>query len=171
MKCIVNVTEDWGIGLGNELIVSIRADLKRFREKTTGKTVVLGRKTLATFPGGKPLKNRENIVMTRDRDMVIEGATVVHSECELLQLLSGLPSDEVMVIGGESIYRMLLPYCDEVLLTRTFGDYEADRFFPDLDALPDWSVVDEEPVQEENSVQFQYLTYRNAAPKALEAIE
>lgn len=169
MKCIVNVTENWGIGLGNELIVSIRADLKRFREKTTGKTVVLGRKTLAGFPGGKPLKNRRNIVLTRDENAQIEGAEIVHNEQELFELLKDIPTDEIMVIGGESVYRMLLPYCDEVLLTRTFGDYEADRFFPNLDELPGWSVTEEEPVLEENGVQFQYLTYRNAAPKAMEA--
>lgn len=168
MKCIVNVTENWGIGLGNELIVSIRADLKRFREKTTGKTVVLGRKTLAGFPGGKPLKNRRNIVLTRDENAQIEGAEIVHNEQELFELLKDIPTDEIMVIGGESVYRMLLPYCDEVLLTRTFGDYEADRFFPNLDELPGWSVTEEEPVLEENGVQFQYLTYRNAAPKAME---
>ncbi|MBE6954691.1 MAG: dihydrofolate reductase [Ruminococcaceae bacterium] len=169
MKCIVNVTEAWGIGLGNELIVSIRADLKRFRELTTGKTVVLGRKTLAGFPGGRPLKNRRNIVLTRDEAAQIEGADIVHNETELFSLLKELPTDEIMVIGGESVYRMLLPYCDEVLLTRTYGSYEADRFFPNLDELPGWSVTEEEPVLEENGVTFQYLTYRNNAPKALEA--
>jgi len=169
MKCIVNVTEAWGIGLGNELIVSIRADLKRFRELTTGKTVVLGRKTLAGFPGGRPLKNRRNIVLTRDEAAQIEGAHIVHNEPELFSLLKELPTDEIMVIGGESVYRMLLPYCDEVLLTRTYGSYEADRFFPNLDELPGWSVTEEEPVLEENGVTFQYLTYRNNAPKALEA--
>lgn len=169
MKCIVNVTEAWGIGLGNELIVSIRADLKRFRELTTGKTVVLGRKTLAGFPGGRPLKNRRNIVLTRDEAAQIEGADIVHNETELFSLLKELPTDEIMVIGGESVYRMLLPYCDTVLLTRTYGSYEADRFFPNLDELPGWSVTEEEPVLEENGVTFQYLTYRNGAPKALEA--
>ena len=169
MKCIVNVTEDWGIGLGNELIVSIRADLKRFRELTTGKTVVLGRKTLAGFPGGRPLKNRRNIVLTRDEAAQIEGADIVHNKTELFSLLKELPTDEIMVIGGESIYRMLLPYCDTVLLTRTYGSYEADRFFPNLDELPGWSVTEEEPVLEENGVTFQYLTYRNNAPKAMEA--
>ena len=168
MKCIVNVTEDWGIGLGNELIVSIRADLKRFREKTTGMTVVLGRKTLAGFPGGRPLKNRRNIVLTRDENAQIEGAEIVHNEQELFALVKDIPTDEIMVIGGESVYRMLLPYCDEVLLTRTFGDYEADRFFPNLDELAGWSVTEQEPVMEENGVQFQYLTYRNATPKAME---
>ena len=169
MKCIVNVTETWGIGLGNELIVSIRADLKRFREKTTCKTVVLGRKTLAGFPGGKPLKNRVNIVLTRDEKAEIEGAEIVPNEAELFAMLLKIPTDEIMVIGGESVYRMLLPYCDEVLLTRTFGDYAADRFFPNLDELPGWSVVEEEPVLEENGISFQYLTYRNAVPLSMEA--
>jgi len=169
MKCIVNVTEDWGIGLGNELIVSIRADLKRFRELTTGNTVVLGRKTLAGFPGGRPLKNRRNIVLTRDENAQIEGAEIVHNEQELFELLKDIPTDEIMVIGGESIYRMLLPYCDAVLLTRTFGNYDADRFFPNLDEIPGWSVTEEEPVLEENGVRFQYLTYSCNAPKAMEA--
>ena len=167
MNCIVNATENWGIGLGGELLVSIPADLRRFRALTTGKTVVLGRKTLAGFPGGKPLKNRRNLVLTHDRNAHIEGAELVHSEQELLAVLRTLPRDEICVIGGEAVYRLLLPYCDSVLLTRTFGQFPADRFFPNLDALPDWHLESAQPPLEENGVHFQYLDYRNNAPLML----
>ncbi len=168
MKCIVNATENWGIGRGNELLFSISDDLKRFRALTTGKTVVLGRKTLAGFPGGRPLKNRENIILTRNPEAAFPGGTCVHSEQELLKLLATLPSDDICVIGGESVYRLLLPYCDTVLLTRTFSVCDADRFFPNLDTDPSWRCTEQEPVQEENGLRFQYRTYRCAAPKPLE---
>ncbi len=165
MKCIVNVTENWGIGRDDQLLVSISQDMKRFRALTTGKTVVLGRKTLSGFPGGRPLKNRENIVLTRGSD--IPGAVTAHSVSDLFRLLRARPSDDILVIGGESIYRLLLPYCDEVLLTKTFGEFEADRFFPDLDALDSWYVDSAEAELEENGHRFQYLSYRNAAPLPL----
>lgn len=151
------------------MIVSIRADLKRFRELTTGKTVVLGRKTLAGFPGGKPLKNRRNIVLTRNETTAIEGAQTAHNLTSLKKLLEHTPTDEIMVIGGEAVYQQLLPYCDTVFLTRTFGHFEADRFFPNLDALSNWFVSEQSPVWEENGILFQYLTYRNLTPLILEA--
>ena len=165
LKCIVNAAENWGIGREDQLLVSISQDLKRFRALTTGKTVVLGRRTLAGFPGGRPLKNRENIVLTRGADL--PDAVTAHGTTELFRLLRARQNQEVMVIGGESVYRLLLPYCDEVLLTRTFGDYEADRFFPDLDVLENWYIASAEAELEENGVRFQYLSYRNAAPLPL----
>ena len=167
MDCIVNVTQAWGIGLGGQLLVSIPADLKRFRGLTLGKTVVLGRKTLATFPGGRPLKGRRNLVLTRDRHFAAAGAEAVHSERELLGALRAIPADEICVIGGESVYRLLLPYCQRVLLTRTFGDYAADRFFPNLDADANWDLTEDGPLQQDGGVRFQYCTYRNRAPLPL----
>lgn len=165
MKCIVNVTEDWGIGRDDQLLLSISQDMKRFRALTLDKTVVLGRRTLAGFPGGRPLKHRENIVLTRGAD--IPGAVTAHSVPELFALLRARESDRIMVIGGESVYRLLLPFCDEVLLTRSFGSFEADRFFPNLDELENWYLDSAEAELEEDGQRFQYLTYRNAAPMAL----
>lgn len=169
MFAVVNVDSQWGIGMENRLLVAIRADLQRFRRLTEGKTVILGRKTLETFPGGRPLKNRRNLILSRDPSYRVEGA-----ECfrDLPTLLAALPSDtrDVAVIGGASVYAALLPYCDRVCLTRTLARLPADRFFPDLDALPNWSVRDTSEVMEENGVQFRYIDYVNQAPRRIDII-
>lgn len=165
MNLIVNVTENWGIGCGNRLLVSISADLRRFRELTTGRTVILGRKTLETFPGGRPLKNRRNLVLSGDPGLRIEGAEVVHSLEELRKAVA--PDEPLSVIGGASVYELLLPYCAEALVTKTLLTPEADRFFPDLDALPNWHAVRISEIMEENGVRFRYVDYENDAPLAL----
>ena len=167
MELIVNVTENWGIGLRDQLLVAISADLKRFRALTTGKTVILGRRTLATFPGGKPLKNRENIVLTHDKNFAVEGALVAHDLPELFALLRGKNSDDVCVIGGASVYEQLLPYCARARVTKTQLTPEADRFFPDLDALENWQIEHETSPQEENGVRFSYIDYVNLSPRLL----
>lgn len=159
MELIVNVTENWGIGNGNQLLVSIHADLRRFRLLTTGKTVVLGRKTLATFPGGRPLKNRRNIILSRDESLCVEGAEVAHSVEELFSLLD--EKEQVVVIGGESVYRLLLPYCERARVTKTYVNLPADRFFPDLDEMPNWEVESAEEPLEEDGIKFQYIDYVN----------
>ena len=137
MELIVNVTENWGIGLRDRLLVSISADLKRFRALTTGKTVILGRRTLATFPGGKPLKNRENIVLTHDKNFKAGDAIIVHSMEELREELKKYPSEDIYVIGGETIYKQLLDDCDVAHITKIDYAFEADAYFPNLDAMPD----------------------------------
>ena len=167
MELIVNVTENWGIGCENSLLVSIPADLKRFRALTTGKTVVLGRKTLATFPGGRPLKNRRNIVLTTDPDFSAGEAEIVHSRQELLELLRGCDPKSVCVIGGASVYEMLLDYCSVARVTKTFTTCPADRFFPNLDERADWRVEARSEVQEENGLRFQYVDYVHTCPAAL----
>lgn len=164
MNCIVNVDKNWGIGRKNNLLVCISDDLKRFRSLTTGKTVVLGHKTLATFPGGRPLKNRRNIILSSDKSLIIEGAEVVHSVEEALAVLKTIPKDEICIIGGASIYEAFLPYCSSCQLTRTFVDGSADRFFPDLDQSPNWAVVKESEILEENGIQYQYIDYENKNP-------
>ncbi|MDD3165747.1 MAG: dihydrofolate reductase [Oscillospiraceae bacterium] len=165
MNCIVNVTEDWGIGCEGKLLVSVSADLKRFRQLTTGKTVILGRKTLATFPGGRPLKNRTNLVLTHDPDFAAEGAVAAHNLQELLTIASQQPAQSVCVIGGESVYRALLPYCRTAQVTKTLGRYPADAFFPNLDALANWHVTAQSETMEENGVRFCYVDYENDAPQ------
>ena len=168
MNCIVNVTEDWGIGLGDQLLVAISADLRRFRQLTTGKTVILGRKTLATFPGGRPLKNRTNLVLSTNPAFTSEGAVTVHSPAELWEQCRLHDPKDLCVIGGASVYELLLPYCSTAQVTKTFLQPPADRFFPNLDALPGWSVAGVSPIQEENGVSFQYFDYVNANPLPLE---
>lgn len=167
MDAIVNVTENWGIGLGNRLLVTISGDMRRFRALTEGKTVILGRKTLETFPNGRPLKNRRNIIMSTDLRFSADGAEVVHSVEELRTRIRTLPADSLCVIGGESVYRALLPYCARVLLTRTLSSPPADRFFPNLEELPSWELSECSETLEENGVRYRFEDYVNREPLAL----
>ena len=164
MNCIVNVDNCWGIGKNDQLLFAISADLKRFRTLTTGKTVILGRKTLGTFPGGKPLKNRRNIILSREEGLQIEGAEVYADIPAMLDALRALPDEEVCVIGGASVYEALLPYCTRAQITKTLADGDADRFFPNLDKLSNWYVEASSEILEENGIRFQYIDYRNDAP-------
>ena len=141
MNAIVNVDKNWGIGNKGELLISIPADMKMFREETTGNAIVLGRKTMETFPGGKPLPNRDNIVLSRKSDLKILGATVVHDISELMEVLKRYDSNRVYVVGGETIYEQLLPYCDTVHVTKVDRAYEADAHFPNLDQMPEWEIT------------------------------
>lgn len=137
MKLIVMVDWKWGIGRGGKQPIHIPTDLARFKRLTQGGTVVMGRKTLEALPNGRPLSGRCNIVLTRDPDFAVDGAQVVHSIEELLEIAP----DDAWVIGGESIYRALLPYCDTAHVTKVFGMFFADRFCPNLDQDPEWRLV------------------------------
>lgn len=148
MKLIAAVDKNWAIGYKNQLLVSIPSDMKQFRQKTTGHIVVMGRKTLESFPGGLPLKKRLNIILTSNRNYQVKDAVVVHSEEELKEELKKYDTDEIFVIGGESIYRMLEPLCDEAFITKIDHSYQADAHFPDLDADPTWVLKEE---SEENT--------------------
>lgn len=141
MNLIVAVDENWAIGSQNQLLVRIPNDHKHFREETVGKVVVLGRKTLQTFPQAAPLKNRTNIILSRDREYAVNGGVVVHSLEELKGRLEGYPSEHVYVVGGESVYRLLLPYCDTAHVTKIEHAYQADAYFPNLDADSEWEVT------------------------------
>ena len=141
MNLIVAVDKNWAIGKDNKLLVSIPQDMKFFRETTMGKVVVMGRKTLESFPGGQPLKKRTNIVLTRDKNYKVKDAIVVHGVEELLEELKNYDEKEIYVIGGESIYRALLPYCKVAHVTKIDHAYEADTYFPNLDEMEDWKVT------------------------------
>ena len=143
MIAIAAADKNWGIGSKGKLLVSIPEDMKFFRSTTMGKTVVMGRKTLESLPGGRPLKDRDNIVLTKNSAYRCDGAKVVHSVEELLSAVEDIPSEDVYVIGGGSIYKELLPYCDTAFITRLDYSYEADTYFPDLDASPEWELFDE----------------------------
>ena len=155
MNLIVAVDENWAIGKGGDQLVYISADLKRFKELTTGHPVILGRKTLATFPGGRPLKNRRNLILSATPDYAVEGAEVFP---DVQSLLANAPEDS-FVIGGESVYRALLDQCDTAYVTKIHAGFPADRYFPDLDTHPDWTVSEESEILEEDGVRFQYVTY------------
>ncbi|MCI7740485.1 MAG: dihydrofolate reductase [Lachnospiraceae bacterium] len=140
MNVIVAVDKNWGIGKDNKLLVSIPSDMKFFREETMNKVVVMGRKTLESFPNGLPLKRRTNIVLTKDRNYKVKDAILVHSVEELMEELKKYDSEDIYVIGGDSIYRQLLPYCDVAHVTKIDYAYEADSYFPNLDEMSDWTV-------------------------------
>ena len=140
MNLIVAVDRNWGIGKDNKLLVSIPADMKFFRQMTGGKVVVMGRKTLESFPNGLPLKNRTNIVLTGNPNYHVKDAVIVHTTEELLEELKKYDEEEIFVIGGESIYRMMLPYCSKVYVTKIDHAYQADTYFPNLDKLSEWEI-------------------------------
>jgi len=159
MNLIVAVDENWAIGNKNELLISIPADHKFFRQETTGKVVVLGRKTLETFPQGLPLKNRTNIIMSTNRNYQVKDAVVVHDLDELLAELSKYADQDVYVVGGESIYRLLLPYCDTAHVTKIDHAYEADAYFPNLDEMPEWRITADSEEQTYFDITYHFLKY------------
>lgn len=159
MNLIVAVDRNWAIGKNNQLLVSIPDDMKFFRETTTGKVVVMGRKTLESFPGGRPLKNRTNIVLTTDVNYEIDDAIIVHSKDELDRILAEYNSDDVYIIGGESIYRLMLDECSRAFVTYVDYSYDADTYFPNLDDNPDWKLTEESEEQTYYDLEFYFRTY------------
>ena len=161
MVAIVAVAENWGIGKNGDLLFSIHQDMRRFRTLTSSMTVIMGRKTLESLPGGKPLPKRRNIVLS-SRMEPAEGVEVARNIEELLSLVADDPAEEIYVIGGGQVYSALLPHCDKVLLTRVYASPEADAFFPDLDADPAWKVESESELLEEDGLHFRYIDYIRA---------
>ena len=159
MRAIVAVDRNWAIGNKGQLLVSIPADHKFFRKETTGKILVYGRKTLETFPMAQVLPGRRNIVLSHKTDFTVKGGEVVHSVDELLELLGDVPSEQVYVIGGESVYRQLLPYCDAVDVTKIDYAYQADAHFPDLDADPEWEITADSDEQVYQDLIYHFLRY------------
>ena len=141
MNLIVAVDKNWAIGCNNQLLVSIPSDMKFFRETTTGKVVVMGRKTLESFPGGQPLKKRTNILIKSDPTYKVKDAVVVSGIEEAVEELKKYKEDDIYVIGGESIYRQMLPYCKTAYVTKIDHAYAADTFFPNLDEMEDWKLT------------------------------
>ena len=160
MNLIVAVDENWAIGNKNKLLVSIPSDMKFFRETTTGKVVLMGRKTLESFPGGQPLKNRVNIVLTRDENYKVKDAVVVHSVEEALEELKKYNTEDVYCIGGESIYRAFLPYCDIAHVTYIENSYEADTYFPNLDEDEDWYIAADADEQTYFDLTYTFRMYK-----------
>lgn len=161
MIIIVSADPNWGIGKDGDLLYHVPSDMAFFRKTTTGNVVVMGRKTLESLPGGKPLPNRTSIVLSRDESFQQEGVTVCHNIPELLEELSKYDPDEVFVMGGAEIYRLLLPYCSKALITRWGTVSQADSFLPDFDNLPNWRMTDESEIIHENGVDFRFCTYVN----------
>ncbi len=161
MNLIVAVDENWAIGNKGKLLVSIPSDMKFFRQETSGegKVVILGRKTLESFPGGRPLKNRVNIVLTKNKDFQAEGAVVVHSVEEALEAVKGYDDEKIYVIGGDTIYKQFLPYCKLAHITKIAHAYEADAYFPNLDEMPEWEITGESDEQTYFDLEYRFVRY------------
>ena len=159
MKAILSADRNWGIGYQNKLLVSIPSDMRFFREMIEGKVIVMGRKTLESFPNGLPLKKRVNVVLTHDRSYQVKDAVIVHDKEELLEELKKYQED-IFVVGGGSVYELLLPYCDTAYVTRIDMEYQADTFFPDLDQDPEWELTEESDEQTCFDIEFTFTVYR-----------
>jgi len=161
MNLIACVDSNWGIGYKNELLVRIPSDQKFFRSTTLGKVVVLGRKTLESFPGGKPLKDRVNIVLSANDDPIVkDGEIYVRSVEECLELLKKYNDEDIFIIGGSSIYKQFLPYCNKAYITKVDREFSADSYFPDLDDDPEWEIESESEEQTYFDNTFEFLTYK-----------
>ncbi len=157
MEAIVAVYEDWGIGKDGTQPVALSVDRRFFRETTRGAMVIVGSRTLQDFPGGRPLPNRENVVISRSqRD--IPGVTVCHSPQEAARLAAGVP--RAMVIGGGSIYKQMLPWCDRAYVTKVHAQPLSDTFFPNLDADPQWELEEVLDRGQEQGIDYEICLYR-----------
>ncbi len=159
MNLIAAVDNNWAIGFQNSLLVRIPEDQKWFRETTTGKVVIMGRKTLESFPNKAPLKNRTNIVITKDVNYKVEGAVVVHSVEEAVKAAEGFASEDVYVIGGESIYRQMLPLCDVAHITKIDYTYQADAYFPNLDKDDNWKITETSDERTYFDLLYEFVKY------------
>ncbi len=167
MNLIVAVDNNWAIGNKGDLLVSIPEDHKFFREVTTGHVVVLGRKTLAGFPNGMPLKNRTNIILSRDENFKVKDGIVVHSTEELFEELKKYNSEDIYIIGGGTVYDALYEYCDVAHITKINYNYDADTYFPNLDKLDNWSITADSDEHTYFDLEFYFYKYENKNPKTI----
>ena len=163
MNLIAAVDQNWAIGKNNQLLVRIPVDQKFCREMTTGKVVVMGRKTLESFPNGLPLKNRTNIVLTRDKNYKVKDAIVLHSMDELMVELEKYDSDDIYIIGGEKIYAQLVDQCDVAHITKIDYEYDADAYFPNLDEKPEWVITGDSEEQTYFDLIYYFYRYERKA--------
>lgn len=163
MKAIVCVSKNWGIGKDNGLLFNIKEDMENFKKLTTGKVCVMGYNTLLSLPKGRPLPNRTSIVLCKD-NIKIEGATVCKSLDELFAELKKYEDENICVMGGASIYKQLLPFCSEVILTKVEEEKDADVFFPNLDEMAEWQIEKTEPLIEGND-KIKLITYVQKIPQ------
>ncbi len=158
MNAIVVVDRNWGIGKDGGLLAHLPGDLRYYRQKTLGNVTIVGRKTLESFPEGKPLPDRVNIVLTRNTDYMREDCIVCNSVEQVLEELERYDRNRVFVSGGAEVYGQFMELCDSFYVTRIYENFDADRYFPDLDALG-FEVVWESPLQEENGMYYRFLKY------------
>ncbi|MGM9521862.1 MAG: dihydrofolate reductase [Oscillospiraceae bacterium] len=167
MNIVVAADRNWGIGYKGSQPIVIPEDRKHFRQVTGTGTVIVGRRTLEDFPGGRPLKNRRNIILTRDVSFSVSGGESADSVGKAFKLIAGEEPDSVFVIGGDSIYRQFLPYCTRAFVTRIEAEPPADTYFPDLDALSNWRVEDAGEEREHEGIKYRFMTYVNTDVQAV----
>jgi dihydrofolate reductase len=160
MKIIVAVDNNWGIGKEGELLVHLPGDMRYFKEQTTGKVVVMGRTTFESLPGKKPLKDRVNIVLTRNPNYKPEVCTKCNSMGELFKVLENYDMENVFIIGGADIYRQFAPFCNSYLVTKINAVFDADKHFENLDLRGDLELVAESETQNDNGVEYRFTEYR-----------
>ncbi|MGE5405278.1 MAG: dihydrofolate reductase [Candidatus Saccharibacteria bacterium] len=168
MKTIVAVDENWGIGCNGQLLQRLPEDMKFFKEKTLGKVVVMGMETFLSLPKQEPLVDRINIVLSNDDSFTNEKVIICRSLAELFEALKKYPTEDVFIIGGESVYTQMLPYCSEAYITKIMNSYTADKHFPNLDKLDEWELVSTGETKSHDVIQFVFTTYINSAPKAID---
>lgn len=159
MKAIVVVDKNWGIGKDGQLLVHLPGDLNYFKEKTLGKTIIVGRKTFESFPGGKPLAGRRNIVLTENKSFKQNECCICNNLDELFDQIATLDGEDIFVVGGACIYEMFLPYCDEIFVTRIQETYDADKHFPNLDQSKCFAKTWQSDMIEEKGVQYRFEKY------------
>ena len=159
MNMIVAVDSNWAIGHKGKLLVSIPEDMQFFRRETTGKVVVMGRKTLESFPNGLPLKNRVNVVITKDKEYNVKDAIICHSIEEALEVLKQYNDEDIYVIGGESVYRQFLPYCSVAHVTKINYSYDADTYFPNLDEMDEWTIEESSDERTYFDLEYEFVKY------------
>lgn len=167
MRAIVAVDSNWGIGRDGGMLFHLPGDLKYFKEKTRGKTLVMGRATLDSLPGGRPLPGRVNLVLTRNPGFAREGAVILPSFAALRQAIAGLPRDAVMLLGGDSLYRQLIDCCDRAYVTKIDAAAPADSFFPNLDEREGWSLLSCSEPFSDGGVSYSFCEYMNSAVREL----
>lgn len=159
MNLIVAVDENWGIGKNGGLLTHLPGDMKYFRETTKEHVVVMGRKTLESFPDGKPLKNRTNLVLTRNGDYRPEGVILCHDVPEVLEQLKAYEEGDIFIIGGGTVYRQFLPYCKKAYVTYIYRAFDADTDFPNLDQDSQWKLSDVSETQEHKGIRYEFRIY------------
>lgn len=159
MKAIVAVDLNWGIGYRGKLLERIPEDMKFFKSTTTGKVVVMGRETFESLPGKEPLKDRVNIVLSKNESFTNDQIIICRSLAELFEELQKYPADSVFVIGGESVYTQLLPYCSEAFVTRIEKDHIADKHFVNLDQDETWELSSTSEMKVSNDLKYRFLKY------------
>jgi dihydrofolate reductase len=160
MRAILSADLNWAIGCDGKLLARVPEDMKFFKSTTLGKVVIMGRKTFDSLPK-KPLSNRVNIVLTRDKSFEHEGVIVLHNLEEALKEIKMYMEDEIYIIGGEEIYKLFLPYCTSVYVTKWMEEFDADTFFPNLDADINWEMVSSSEEKEHKGIKFKFTEYKN----------